>query len=113
MSFSTRAFVALLFRTFFNCENDMRILRTNEVTALTRLSRITIWRLETRENNFPRRIRVGGRRVGWVEEEVLAWLAGQPRGHAEQPERLRNTRRRAVKAANDANGVSGGDPLAD
>ncbi|WIY27637.1 AlpA family phage regulatory protein [Parasedimentitalea psychrophila] len=43
------------------------------------LSRTTIWRRE-REGDFPQRIHLGGRRVGWHADEVIAWLEARPKG---------------------------------
>jgi prophage regulatory protein len=52
---------------------DHRILLEAEVTALTRLSAVTIWRLQ-RKGLFPQRVKLGAKRVGWVEREVLDWI---------------------------------------
>lgn len=52
---------------------DYRILLEAEVAAATRLSPVTIWRLE-RKALFPRRMKLGAKRVGWVEREVLDWI---------------------------------------
>ena len=50
-----------------------RILRANEVVALTGLSRTTLWRLE-RGGDFPTRRRLSSFAVGWVLSEVTEWL---------------------------------------
>jgi prophage regulatory protein len=55
---------------------DFRILLEDEVVALTRLSPVTLWRLE-RKKAFPRRIKLGAKRVGWIEAEVLGWIAAR------------------------------------
>jgi prophage regulatory protein len=52
---------------------DYRILLEAEVAAVTRLSPVTIWRLE-RKSLFPRRMKLGSKRVGWIEREVLDWI---------------------------------------
>jgi prophage regulatory protein len=52
------------------------ILLEDEVVALTRLHPVTIWRLE-RKKLFPRRIKLGTKRVGWVEREVLDWIGAR------------------------------------
>jgi prophage regulatory protein len=57
----------------------MTILRTADVTRLTGISRTTIWR-EERAGRFPSRIRLGANSVGWLEDEVRAWLESRPRG---------------------------------
>jgi prophage regulatory protein len=56
----------------------MSILRTSQVTALTGLSRTTLWRLE-RAGAFPTRVQLGANSVGWRAEEVKAWIEGRPR----------------------------------
>lgn len=52
------------------------ILRLPEVKACTGLSRSTIY-LRIAGGTFPAPISLGGRAVGWIEEEVDAWLARQ------------------------------------
>jgi len=64
----------------------MTILRTEDVTRLTGLSRTTLWRLE-RSGNFPPRVRLGANSVGWVEDEVHEWIASRPRGMTAEPRR--------------------------
>ena len=51
----------------------VRILRTNEVCARCGLSRATIWRLE-RTGRFPARRHLTDCLVGWLEQEVDAWI---------------------------------------
>lgn len=51
-----------------------RILRKPELIARLGLSDATIWRRE-RKGDFPKRISLGGKAVGWIESEVDAWLA--------------------------------------
>jgi len=51
----------------------MRMLREREVRQVTGLSRVTRWRLE-RRGEFPRRVKLTERCVGWCEAEVMAWL---------------------------------------
>jgi prophage regulatory protein len=50
-----------------------RILRISQVTAVTGLSRSTIYRLQA-EKRFPQSIRIADRAIGWLEADVLAWL---------------------------------------
>ena len=57
----------------------MKILRIQDVTAATGLSRTTLWRLERRDD-FPARVRLGLNSCGWVAEEVDNWIASRPRG---------------------------------
>lgn len=52
------------------------IYRNPDLDQITGLSRTTRWRLE-REGKFPaRRSLTGSRAVGWLAEEVDAWIAG-------------------------------------
>lgn len=50
------------------------ILRLPTVKARTGLSRSTIY-LRVAEGSFPAPVSLGGRAVGWIEEEVNDWLA--------------------------------------
>ncbi len=50
------------------------ILLKREVLAIVRLHHDALARLEAR-NMFPRRIKLGLQKVGWLETEVSAWLA--------------------------------------
>ena len=50
------------------------ILRLPAVKTRTGLSRSTIY-LRVSQGTFPRPVSLGARAVGWVEEEIQAWLA--------------------------------------
>ena len=50
-----------------------RMVLWPEVHALVGLSRTTIWRME-RMGQFPRRVLLSLRAVGWQESELKAWL---------------------------------------
>lgn len=50
-----------------------KILRLPAVKEFTGLSRSTIY-LRMVNNEFPRPISLGGRSVGWLEEDVNEWL---------------------------------------
>lgn len=52
------------------------ILRLPAVKARTGLSRSTIY-LRVSEGTFPTPVSLGGRAVGWVEDEIQTWLAGR------------------------------------
>lgn len=52
------------------------ILRRHTVQARTGLSRSTIY-LRVAQGTFPRPIPLGPRAVGWLEDEVEAWLQAQ------------------------------------
>ncbi len=51
----------------------MRILSKRQVRELVLYSPQHIARLEA-AGQFPKRVRLGANRVGWVEDEVLEWL---------------------------------------
>ena len=51
----------------------MRIIRLSEVTHVTGLARSTVYKM-IEANQFPRSVSLGGRAVGWVEQEVLDWI---------------------------------------
>jgi len=52
------------------------ILRLPTVKARTKLSHSTIY-LRISESWFPRPVSLGGRAVGWIEEEITEWLNPQ------------------------------------
>jgi prophage regulatory protein len=54
----------------------LQILRLPHVCKATGLCRSTIYQLEA-DRQFPHRIRLGARSVGWVESEVQEWLANR------------------------------------
>lgn len=54
--------------------NSFRILRKQQIAELTGYSAVHLCRME-REGRFPRRVNLGDRAVGWVEAEVLDWIA--------------------------------------
>lgn len=58
-----------------------RLLKIRELVAETSLSRATIYRA-IRRGEFPDRIKISPRRVGWPEADVTAWIEAQrpPRG---------------------------------
>ena len=51
-----------------------RILRLAQVRDVTGLGRSCIYQLQA-QNEFPRRIKIGARAVGWIESEVQQWVA--------------------------------------
>lgn len=54
----------------------MQIIRRPEVERRTGLSRSTIY-AGIAAGTFPSPIRLTARAVGWVEADILAWLAGR------------------------------------
>lgn len=55
----------------------MPILRKREVSKRVGLSPVTIWRLE-KVGNFPPRVQLGTRCVGWKEEDIEKWIESRP-----------------------------------
>lgn len=55
----------------------MGVLLCKDVLKLTKLSRVSLWRLQ-RAGTFPVRRKLSPGRVCWDEEEVLAWLKNLP-----------------------------------
>jgi len=54
----------------------LTILRRKQVETRTGLSRSTIY-LRIQEGTFPRPINLGARAVGWLENEIEAWLVSR------------------------------------
>src|ERR1700694_1043463 len=52
----------------------IRLLRLAQVINLTGLGKTKIYELQA-ECSFPMRVQITAHSVGWVEEEVQAWLA--------------------------------------
>lgn len=50
------------------------LLLLPEVTARTRISDTTLWRLE-KVGRFPKRLKIGFKRVAWSARDVDAWIA--------------------------------------
>jgi prophage regulatory protein len=64
----------------------MRIIRRRELTAKVGYCLGHIYRLE-RAGEFPQRVHLGRRAVGWVEEEVERWLRERVDARDRRPER--------------------------
>ena len=58
-----------------------RILRLKEVMEKTTLSKATIGRLE-RSGDFPSRVKIGRRLVGWRSDDFEAWMAALEPTHS-------------------------------
>lgn len=59
-------------------EGPTRIIREPEVINRTGLSSISIYRLE-RKGDFPARVELTSKSVGWYEHEVEEWIRGRRR----------------------------------
>ena len=55
-------------------QEKLSILRRKQVEKRTGLSRSTIY-LRIQEGAFPKPVNLGARAVGWLENEIEAWLA--------------------------------------
>lgn len=49
------------------------ILRPKQLAKYLSLSLATIWRL-AREVDFPVKVQISARAVGWREQDIIAWL---------------------------------------
>ena len=63
----------------------MKILDRIQIREKVGLSLPTIWRME-RNGQFPSRIQLGARRIGWYEHEVDEWLEGRKRVNGKESE---------------------------
>jgi prophage regulatory protein len=63
-------------------KSSLSVLRLQRVCRLTGLARSTIYRMQT-EGQFPQRIRLGTRAVGWIEQEVQEWVADRSKNRIE------------------------------
>ena len=50
-----------------------RILDKRDVSEVTGVSTVTLWRME-KAGQFPRRRQITPGRVGWLQSEVLQWI---------------------------------------
>jgi len=57
-------------------QGALAILRLDQVRARTGFSRSSIYNLMA-AGDFPRKVALGPRSVGWVESEVEAWIAAR------------------------------------
>lgn len=70
-----------------------RLITKQELRRLVPYSGTHIARLE-RRHQFPRRVRIGANRIGWLESEVFAWI--------EEKAQAREAKQRSVsRAANE------------
>lgn len=59
----------------------MRIIRLKAVMAMTGLARSTVYKYIAL-GEFPKPVRLGGRSVGWLEEEVCQWIRSKVEARA-------------------------------
>lgn len=53
---------------------SIQILRLPDDCRATGLGRSMVYQLEA-ASQFPRRVKIGARAVGWIEDEIQQWLA--------------------------------------
>ena len=56
--------------------SGLDVLRLPAVCRMTGLRRSTIYRMQA-SGQFPQRVKIGARAVGWIEREVQEWLANR------------------------------------
>ena len=62
-----------------NANASDRIIKIREVTAMTGLSRSSIY-LQIKKGNFPMQVKLSTRSSGWLWSEINRWLVSRPRG---------------------------------
>ncbi|WP_425221237.1 AlpA family transcriptional regulator [Pseudomonas sp.] len=64
----------------------MKLIRLSEVIDRTGLARATIYKYMA-EGDFPASVSLGGRSVGWVDEEIDVWIKSKvaARDRAQRP----------------------------
>lgn len=55
----------------------LRILRMKQLIERTQLSRATLYILMASDPSFPRKIKLSARTVGYLENEVDAWISSR------------------------------------
>tara|TARA_B100000949_G_C13935894_1_gene306805 strand:+ start:199 stop:474 length:276 start_codon:yes stop_codon:yes gene_type:complete len=55
----------------------IQFLTAHEVCSMLRISRSTLYRLEKKRLEFPKRCQVGPSSVRWLEHELSAWMRRQ------------------------------------
>jgi len=58
-------------------ESTDRVLSTRQLSDLTGLHPVTLWRM-ARRGDFPAPIKMTSRKNGWILSQVMAWLANRP-----------------------------------
>jgi prophage regulatory protein len=55
---------------------EQRVLSMKTVLDRVPISRTTLWRM-VREGLFPPHIKLSANRIGWIEEDIDAWIASR------------------------------------
>jgi prophage regulatory protein len=53
-----------------------RILKFPSVHLIVGKSRTTLWRWEL-EGKFPKRVKTGSNSIGWLDDEIIGWVAAK------------------------------------
>jgi prophage regulatory protein len=62
-----------------NASAGDKIIKIREVTAMTGLSRSSIY-LQIKKGTFPVQVKLSTRSSGWLWSEINRWLVSRPRG---------------------------------
>ena len=62
-----------------------RLIRLREVLDVCGMSRATLYR-EMKAKQFPAQVKLSARSVGWLEDEVMAWVNLRIRMRTQTPE---------------------------
>ena len=66
-----------------------KILKTDAVMEGTGYSRVQLWRkARDAEDDFPAPVKLGANRIGWFEDEIVAWQESRPRRGVEKAPNL-------------------------
>src|SRR6185437_8197909 len=77
---SRRVFTKLLHDATGAPPRPPQILRLKEVMAMVGLGRSAIYRMRA-AGTFPKPVRLGARAVGWIADDVIAWIAQRADGN--------------------------------
>lgn len=58
-------------------DNSLKILRPSDLAEMLSVSRVTIWRMEKRDELPPRK-KFSNRCVGWLESDIKEWMESRP-----------------------------------
>jgi prophage regulatory protein len=65
----------------------MRVLSYSDLISEKgiRFSKVWLWRLE-RDGKFPKRVKLGEKRYGWLADEIESWLKARSASRDETPQ---------------------------
>lgn len=59
-------------------KHEVQIIRVKEVMEITGFARSTLYSIEKYNPDFPKRVRIGVKAVGWMKHEVEEWVQKRP-----------------------------------